>query len=94
MERQNGFPSLAVVARMVQLAPRTLHRRLVEEGTSFRLLLEEVRHRRACEHLRAGGLSIEELAYALGYADPANFRRAFKRWEGVAPSLYRDRLLR
>ena len=93
-ERQNGFPSLAVVARMVQLAPRTLHRRLVAEGSSFQTLLDEVRHRRACEHLRAGGLSIEELAYALGYADPANFRRAFKRWEGVAPSLYRDRLLR
>lgn len=93
-ERQNGFPSLAVVARLLQLTPRTLHRRLVAEGSSFQTLLDEVRHRRACEHLRAGGLSIEELAYALGYADPANFRRAFKRWEGVAPSLYRDRLLR
>lgn len=93
-ERQNGFPSLAVVARLLQLTPRTLHRRLVAEGSSFQTLLDEVRQRRACEHLRAGGLSIEELAYALGYADPANFRRAFKRWEGVAPSLYRDRLLR
>lgn len=93
-ERQNGFPSLAVVARLLQLTPRTLHRRLVAEGSSFQTLLDEVRHRRACEHLRAGGLSIEELAYALGYADPANFRRAFKRWEGVAPSLFRDRLLR
>ena len=93
-ERQSGFPSLAVVARLLQLTPRTLHRRLVAEGSSFQTLLDEVRHRRACEHLRAGGLSIEELAYALGYADPANFRRAFKRWEGVAPSLYRDRLLR
>jgi AraC-like DNA-binding protein len=93
-ERQNGFPSLTVVARLLQLTPRTLHRRLVVEGSSFQTLLDEVRHRRACEHLRAGSLSIEELSYALGYADQANFRRAFKRWEGVAPSLYRDRLRR
>ena len=90
-ERQNGFPSLAVVARMCQLTPRTLHRRLVEEGTSFRALLEEVRHRRALEHLRIGGMSVEGLAFALGYNDPANFRRAFRRWEGVAPSVYRER---
>ncbi len=94
VERQNGFPSLAVVARMVQLTPRTLHRRLVEEGTSFRALLDEVRHRRAREHLRSGEMSVEELAFALGYADPANFRRAFRRWEGVAPTIYRDRARR
>lgn len=94
VERQNGFPSLAVVARMVQLTPRTLHRRLVEEGTSFRALLDEVRHRRAREHLRSGEMSVEELAYALGYNDPANFRRAFRRWEGVAPTIYRDRARR
>lgn len=93
-ERQNGFPSLTVAARLLQLTPRTLHRRLVAEGSSFQTLLDEVRHRRACEHLRAGGLSIDELAYALGYADPANFRRAFKRWEGVAPTIYRDRARR
>lgn len=94
VERQNGFPSLAVVARMVQLTPRTLHRRLVEEGTSFRALLDEVRHRRAREHLRSGEMSVEELAFALGYNDPANFRRAFRRWEGVAPTIYRDRARR
>lgn len=90
-ERQNGFPSLAVVARMLQLTPRTLHRRLVEEGSSFSALLEGVRHRRALEHLRSGEMSVEELAFALGYNDPANFRRAFRRWEGIAPSVYRER---
>lgn len=91
LERQNGFPSLPVVARMMQLTPRTLHRRLTDEGTSFRLLLDEVRHRRAKEHLRSGGLSIDELGFALGYNDPANFRRAFRRWEGVSPAVYRER---
>ena len=39
-------------------------------------------------------MSVEELAFALGYNDPANFRRAFRRWEGVAPTIYRDRARR
>jgi AraC-like DNA-binding protein len=93
LERQNGFPSLAVTARLLHETPRTLHRRLVSEGTNFQALLEDVRHTLAVEHLRVGRFSIEELAYTLGYADLANFRRAFKRWEGVPPSEYRDRYL-
>jgi AraC-like DNA-binding protein len=44
----------------------------------------------ALEHLKAGHLSIQEIAYTLGYTDMANFRRAFKRWEGVAPSQYQQ----
>ena len=40
----------------------------------------------ALEHLKSGRLSIQEIAFLLGYSDVANFRRAFKRWEGVAPS--------
>lgn len=91
LESQNGFPSLPAVARLLHLTPRTLHRRLVGEGTSFKALLEDVRHTLAIENLKAGRRAVEEIAYALGYSDVANFRRAFKRWEGVAPSEYRDR---
>jgi len=91
LEQQNGLPSLQLTARVFRLTPRTLHRRLVSEGTSFRELTEEIRHTLAVEHLKAGHFSIEEVAYTLGYSDLANFRRAFKRWEGVAPSEYRAR---
>jgi AraC-like DNA-binding protein len=63
-----------------------LHRRLEQEGTSFKQLLDEARHTRALEYLQAGKFSIKELAYSLGYTDPTNFRRAFRRREGVAPS--------
>jgi AraC-like DNA-binding protein len=89
LERPQGFPSLQVTARTLHLTPRTLHRRLLEEGTSYRALLEEVRATLAREHLRSSRLSIEAIAFTLGYTDLANFRRAFKRWTGVSPSAYR-----
>ncbi len=91
LEKQHGFPSLQVTARRFAMTPRTLHRRLVDEGTSYRALLEGVRHTLAVEHLEAGRFTVDEIAYTLGYSDLANFRRAFKRWESVAPSEYRAR---
>lgn len=91
LENQNGFPSLSVTARLLHMTPRTLHRRLVDEGTSYRELLESVRHTLAIQHVRSGRFSMEEIAYRLGYSDLANFRRAFKRWEGVSPSTFRAR---
>ena len=75
LEKQNGFPSLQVAARLFHMTPRTLHRRLLDEGTSFRAILEEVRHKLAVEHVKSGRFSIEEIAYKLGYSDLANFRR-------------------
>lgn len=92
LETQGGFPSLQVTARLFHLTPRTLHRRLLDEGTSYHDILEEVRHMLAVQHLRNRDLPIQEIAYVLGYNDQANFRRAFKRWEGVAPSAWRDKL--
>jgi AraC-like DNA-binding protein len=92
LEGQGGFPSLHVAARTLHMTPRTLHRRLIDEGTSYRDLLAEVRHTLALEHLKAGRSSIDEIAYMLGYSDLANFRRAFKRWEAVPPGVYRAQL--
>lgn len=89
LEKQGSFPSLAVSARQLNITPRTLHRRLQDEGTSFREILEDVRHRLAVEHIKSGKLTLQEVAYMLGYDDVSNFRRAFKRWEGVAPSAWR-----
>jgi AraC-like DNA-binding protein len=89
LEKQNGFPSLQVTARLLHMTPRTLHRRLLDEDTSFHRLLEDVRRTLAVEHVKSGRFSLEEIAYMLGYSDLANFRRAFKRWEAVPPSAYR-----
>lgn len=89
LEKQNGFPSLEATARLLHTTPRTLHRRLVREGTSFRALVEDVRETLAKEHLRTQRFGTEELAYLLGYSDVANFRRAFRRWTGGPPSSFR-----
>lgn len=83
-----SFPSLEMTARNLHMTQRTLHRRLKEEGTSYKKILEEVRHALAVKYLESGCLDIQEIAFALNYADPSNFRRAFKRWESVPPSEY------
>jgi AraC-like DNA-binding protein len=88
LEKQGSFPALPLLARQFHMTPRTLHRRLLEEGTSYRELLEMTRHALAVEQMKSGRSSVEEIAYALGYSDLANFRRAFKRWEAMPPSEY------
>jgi len=90
LESQNDFPSLQATARLLRVTPRTLHRRLRDEDTSFRAILDDVRYRLARDQLGAGVSSVEAIAFSLGYSDPANFRRAFKRWAGKPPSAYRD----
>ena len=85
LEHSPSFPTLTFCARLLGMTPRTLHRRLIEEGTSYREVAESVRHRMALELLRKK-VTVKEVAYLLGYKEIANFRRAFKRWEGVAPS--------
>ncbi len=89
LEKGHQIPSLTVMARLFHLTPRTLHRRLLEEGASYKTIAEGVRHCLAVEYLKTSSLSIQEIAYLLGYTDLANFRRAFKRWEKIAPSEYR-----
>ena len=84
------LPSLQTSARLLHMAPRTLHRRLEAEGTRYRSIVEQVRHRLALQHIQNPALSLQEIAYRLGYTDQANFRRAFKRWEGVAPQVVRE----
>lgn len=82
------WPSMHTVADELHIDPRTLRRNLTKEGTSFRELLDQVRHTRAIE-LLAQDMSIAEIAAQLGYAETANFNHSFKRWEGLAPSRFR-----
>lgn len=82
---------LSLIADRMGLSPRTLQRRLREEGTNFVNLLEACRFRRAREYLAGSDISVDGLAAHLGYSEPANFYRAFKAWSGLTPSEYRQR---
>ncbi len=84
-------PSLAVVARRLALSERTLQRRLEEEGTTFIDVLDQAREARARELLRDTAPSLVDVAEQLGFADLATFSRAFKRWTGQPPGMYRRR---
>ncbi|THD03106.1 AraC family transcriptional regulator [Panacagrimonas perspica] len=77
------------VARALHLSSRSLRRRLDEEGTSFRDLVEDTRRQLAEQMLGTTDMKLDELAVHLGYADTASFTRAFRRWHGVSPGQYR-----
>lgn len=77
------------VAANLSMTPRTLHRRLQQEGLSFKQLLDDMRRQRALSLLRHERMAIGDIAQQLGYRDQANFVRAFKRWTGSTPSQFR-----
>lgn len=83
-------PSLDAVAAQLQMAPRSLRRRLEQEGSSFRALVDEVLEVLAEELLSVSPMKLEEVARRLGYAEPASFIHAFQRWKGVSPQTYRE----
>jgi AraC-like DNA-binding protein len=82
--------SIEGVARELNMSVRTLRRKLTEEGTSFRDLVDELRRDMAMRYLRDTDLTVEDIASALGFSDAANFRHAFRRWTNIAPQEFRD----
>ena len=85
---RGDWPSMSDVAGELHVDVRTLRRQLMREGTSFRALLDEVRHHRALE-LLAQGETVADVARELGYSETSTFTRSFTRWEGVPPSRFR-----
>ncbi|WP_170113334.1 AraC family transcriptional regulator [Ahniella affigens] len=83
------FPSWAACARLLHKSPRSLHRHLQAEGSSYRGLMDQVRMQFALDHLQSGRFTVAQTAMMLGYTDLANFRRAFKRWRGQTPASVR-----
>jgi AraC-like DNA-binding protein len=85
--------TLAKTARQLCIGTRILRRRLLEEGTSFRELLDEARCRVACDALSQREVSIVAVAESLGFSEPSAFFRAFKRWTGTTPRQFRTQAL-
>lgn len=76
---QGQIPSLEVVASRMNMTPRTLQRRLSDEGITFRSLIAAIQKDLALELLRLKG-RVSQVSGLLGYSDPSAFRRAFKKW--------------
>lgn len=89
LRKPGEIPSLELVAEELHMAPRSLRRRLDQEGTSFRSLVNEVRQTLAEELLTSTHMTLAEIAERLGYTEPAAFHNAFKRWKGISPSAFR-----
>ena len=90
LQAPSEMPGIEQIAEEMHLAVRSLRRRLEEEGTTFRALVEEVRQMLAEEYLRMPGMKIEEISMRLGYSEPASFIHAFKRWKGSSPHHFRE----
>lgn len=91
--RRRALPTLEEVASHLHLAPRTLIRRLRRLGTTYQHVMDEFLRARAQELLANDRVKIKEVAAALGFNNPANFGKAFKRWYGISPGSYRARHL-
>ena len=82
-------PDLPMVAKELGISERTLQRRITDEGTSFRQLLNETRHEFVRQYLGNASVEITEAAFLVGYEDPNSFYRAFRSWEGKTPAEWR-----
>lgn len=86
----SGKPDIADVARELGMSERTLQRRITDDGTSFRELLEGARQQLGREMLADSCNGIDEVAFLLGYQDTSSFYRAFRNWEGMTPAQWRE----
>lgn len=80
---------LPEVAAALGMTPRTLNRRLKEEGTSFQEIKDALRRDIAIRAIQQGLASIEQISFDTGFSAPANFHRAFRKWTGRTPGSYR-----
>lgn len=84
--------NMGLMSDMLDVSPRTLRRRLIEMDTTFSEVVDDWRFKSSLELLEDGIEDVKEIAERLGYANTPNFDRAFSRWTGQSPSVYRESL--
>lgn len=85
-----GVVDMQAVATQLGMSARTLQRRLAESETTFQVLVDGVRKRVAERYLADDKLSLGEIAFLVGFSDPSNFHRAYRRWTGRTPAAARE----
>lgn len=86
------FPSCQEVAEVLNTTDQSIRRKLRQEGTSYRAIIENIRRDIATQKLMHTSLSVQEIAYQLGYSEARSFTRAFYQWTGASPGRYRKSL--
>ena len=82
------------VARQIGTRGRTLRRKLKEQGTTFQKVLDETRADFAKTYIKNTALTIEQIAYRIGFSEVTNFRAAFRKWTGMTTREYREKVNR
>ncbi|CAN5295995.1 hypothetical protein BH10PSE12_BH10PSE12_22770 [soil metagenome] len=85
----DAWPSFDELASTLLTTASTLRRRLASENSSYQRIKDAIRCERAITELTEGDKLIVEIAEGLGFSDPSTFYRAFKKWTGGTPNLYR-----
>lgn len=83
-------PTLEQVAEQLNMAPWTIRRKLIDDGSSYQQTLNETRKELAISYVCDTALTLGEIAYLLGFGSPTAFQRAFKRWTNIAPGQFRQ----
>lgn len=89
----NNFPDFSVICEKLNMTPQTLRRRLKDENTSYQEIKDSIRKDASVFYLTKHELTIDEIAMLMGFSEASSFHRAFKKWTGKTPSVYRQELL-
>ena len=82
------FPKAEALAEQLRISPLTLYRRLLQEGTSYQKIKDNIRREIAIDKLVNKQLSVDEVSELVGFEEPRSFTRAFKQWTGLSPRNY------
>ncbi|MDK2779295.1 MAG: AraC family transcriptional regulator [Pseudomonadota bacterium] len=92
IDRMQAFPTLTVMATTLDSSPRTINRQLAQLNTTYQNIIDEARREQALHLLLETTTGVEEISQQLGYNDPSNFGRAFRRWMGMSPRDFRKQI--
>ncbi len=88
-----GAPSQIDIASQLNMSLRNLQRKLHDQGTNYKEILESTRKKLTLNYIEQKHLSLSEIGYLVGFSNTSNFNRAFKRWTDQTPGEYRNKLL-
>lgn len=91
MQQLPQAPKLTDAASTLNMSSRSLQRALQQADTSFRQLMCQCRHQLANHYLQDASLSLQHIAFQLGFAEQSSFQKAFKCWQGCSPGVFRQR---